>query len=121
MFRYTGGQMVGSGTYWDVITGKRVDIEKEGRLPGENGNKYIKASSWVIVLLGPLVGLAYVVLLPIVSIVIALALMVRRILGGVFSMGKYIASFGWRPTEAYLGGKNKKKDDTKSDKQTNRK
>jgi len=35
---------------------------------------------------------------------------VQRILGVVFGLGKHIVSFGWRPAESYLGGKNKKKD-----------
>jgi hypothetical protein len=111
MLRHTGGQIVGSGTYWDVMTGVRVDFDQEGTLPGGNGATYLKASSGAILLLGPILGLAYVVLMPIMGIVTALSLMVQKTLGGVFSLGKYIVSFGWRPTEAYLGGKNKKQND----------
>jgi hypothetical protein len=111
MFKHTGGQIVGSGTYWDVMTGVRVDFDQEGTLPGGNGATYLKASSGAILLLGPILGLAYVVLMPIMGIVTALSLMVQKTLGGVFSLGKYIVSFGWRPTEAYLGGKNKKQND----------
>ncbi len=118
MFRHAGGQVVGSGTYWDFMTGTRVDIEKEGRLPGENGTKYIKAPSGAILLLGPLVGLVYVIFLPVIGVATAVTLIVWKILRGVFSLGKYFASFGWRPTEAYLGGKNKKKDDNKPDRQS---
>jgi hypothetical protein len=112
MFKYTGGQTVGSGTYWDIMTGTRVDFEQEGTLPGGNGAKYLKASSSVILLVGPIFGLAYVVFLPIIGIGTALSLLVRKTLGGVFSLGKHMVSFGWRPTEAYLGGKNKKKDNS---------
>jgi hypothetical protein len=43
--------------------------------------------------------------------VTALSLLVQKALGGVFGLGKYIVSFGWRPAESYLGGKNKKKND----------
>lgn len=111
MFKHTGGQTVGSGTYWDVMTGVRVDFDQEGTLPGGNGATYLKASSGAILLLGPILGLAYVVLMPIMGIVTALSLMVQKTLGGLFSLGKHIVSFGWRPTEAYLGGKNKKQND----------
>jgi hypothetical protein len=111
MFKHTGGQTVGSGTYWDVMTGVRVDFDQEGTLPGGNGATYLKASSGAILLLGPILGLAYVVLMPIMGIVTALSLMVQKTLGGLFSLGKHIVSFGWRPSEAYLGGKNKKKND----------
>jgi len=116
MFKHTGGQKVESGTYWDVMTGLRVDIDQEGTLPGGNGATYLKAPSSAILLLGPILGLAYVVLMPIIGIVTALSLFVQKTLGGVFSLGKYIVSFGWRPSEAYLGGKNKKKgDDAKAE------
>src|SRR5512135_3841638 len=111
MFKHTGGQRVASGTYWDVMTGLRVDFDQEGTLPGGNGATYLKASSSVIVILGPILGLAYVVLLPIMGIVTALSLTVQKVLGGVFGLGKYIVHFGWRPAESYLGGKNKKKND----------
>jgi hypothetical protein len=112
MFRYTGGQTVGSGTYWDVMNGTRIDIEQEGTLPGENGTRYLKASSGAILILGPLIGVAYVVFLPIIGIGTAVSLIVQKTLGVLFSLGKHMISFGWRPTEAYLGGKNKKKDDS---------
>ena len=112
MLTHAGGQTVGSGTYWDMITGLRIDIDKEGTLPGGNGSKYLKASSSAVLLSGPILGLAYIVFLPIMGIVAALALMAQKMLGSVFSLGKNIISFGWRPTEAYLGGKNKKKDDS---------
>jgi hypothetical protein len=48
------------------------------------------------------------------GIVTALSLMVQKTLGGLFSLGKYIITFGWRPSEAYLGGKNKKQNTEKS-------
>jgi hypothetical protein len=122
MFRYTGGQTVGSGTYWDVMTGTRVDFDQEGTLPGGNRAKYLKASSGAILLLGPIIGLAYVVFLPIIGIGTALSLIVQKTLGGIFSLGKHIVSFGWRPAEAYLGGKKKKKDDSnKTEKPSTRK
>ncbi len=109
MFKHTGGQRVESGTYWDIMTGLRVDFDQEGTLPGGSGSKYLKASSGAILLLGPILGLAYIVFLPIMGIVTALSLVVQKTLGGVFGLGKHLVSFGWRPAESYLGGKNKKK------------
>ena len=112
MLRHTGGQRVGSGTYWDVMTGVRVDFDQEGTLPGGDGTTYLKTSSGAILLLGPIIGFAYVVIMPILGIVTALALMLQRIVGGLFSLGAYLFTFGWRPTEAFLGGKNKKRGDS---------
>jgi hypothetical protein len=104
-----GGQTVGSGTYWDVMTGQRVDIDRQGTLPGGNRSTYLKASSSAVLLSGPILGLAYIVFLPIMGIVTALSLFVQKTLGGAFNLGKNIIAFGWRPSEAYLGGKNKRK------------
>ncbi len=109
MFKHAGGQRVASGTYWDVMTGLRVDFDREGTLPGGNGTTYLKAPSSAILILGPILGLAYVVLLPIMGIITVLSLMVQRTLGVMFGLGKHIVHFGWRPAESYLGGKNKKK------------
>jgi hypothetical protein len=118
MFTHTAGQRVGSGTYWDVMTGLRVDLEREGTLPGGSGATYLKTSSSAILFLGPILGLAYVLLMPVMSIVTMLALVVRKTLGGSFSLVKNIISFGWRPAEAYLGGKNKKQDSDKAGRST---
>jgi len=109
MFTHAAGQRVGSGTYWDMMTGVRVDFDQEGILPGGNGATYLKTPSSAMLFLGPIFGLAYVMLMPIMGVVTILALMVRKTLGGPFSLAKNIISFGWRPAEAYLGGKNKKK------------
>lgn len=109
MLTQSGGQIVGSGTYWDLMTGLRIDLDQKGMLPGGDGAKYVKASSGAVLLFGPVLGVAYVILLPLMGIVTILSLLIQKTLGGVFSLGQNIISFGWRPTEAYLGGKNLKK------------
>lgn len=53
----------------------------------------------------PFIGLAYVVALP-VAFVVALF---STALGGLAGAFGKSASFGWRPAEAYLGGKKKEK------------
>jgi len=59
--------------------------------------------------LGPILGLAYVFLLPIMGVVTILSLVVQKIFGRPFMLIKNMVAFGWRPNEAYLSGKNKKK------------
>lgn len=58
----------------------------------------------------PFIGLAYIVALP---FAFAFALFSTAV-NGVLSMAGKEASFGWRPTEAYLAGK-KKKEEKKAD------
>jgi hypothetical protein len=59
-------------------------------------------------LISPLVGLAYVIALPFVSIAAAGALLMKKVLEGIFILLGNFVSFGWRPAEAYLGGRKKK-------------
>jgi hypothetical protein len=59
--------------------------------------------------LGPLVGLAYVVCMPFLTIVTIVALMGKKVLGGTLDVLRNLATFGWRPSEAYLSGRRRKK------------
>jgi hypothetical protein len=59
----------------------------------------------------PFIGLAYIVALP---FAFAYALGSAAV-GGILTMAGKEAVFGWRPTEAYLGGKKKKKEEKKQD------
>lgn len=65
----------------------------------------------------PFIGLFYVVSLP---FVFAYALGAVA-LNGIFGLAGKSVSFGWRPTEAYLGGKKKGKKEGKEDTEDERK
>lgn len=59
----------------------------------------------------PFIGLGYIVMLP-----FAFAYAVgTAALNGVLGLAGRSASFGWRPTEAYLAGKKKKKEEKKQE------
>jgi hypothetical protein len=68
-----------------------------------------KAKTAAMLLASPIIGLLYVVFLPLIGTA-ALAFLAGRKLLSVGSgvAGKTI-SFGWRPVEAYLAGKKKDK------------
>jgi len=61
-------------------------------------------------LLGPIVGLLYVVCLPFIAVATVIVLVARKAAGSVVGLMRNLASFGWRPMEAHLSGKKKKKD-----------
>ena len=54
-------------------------------------------------------GGLFVAFLPLVSIGTAVQMAGRRILGGIVLHARRSVSFGWRPTEAYLAGKIRRK------------
>ena len=61
-------------------------------------------------LLGPVIGLIYVIFLPFISVAIIIATVGGKAIAKVGALAKSLVSFGGRPSEAYLSGKKKKKD-----------
>ncbi len=57
----------------------------------------------------PVTGLAYVVCLPSMIIGAAAGVMSGKALGMVLAFLRNLSSFGWRPSEAYLSGKTKRR------------
>jgi hypothetical protein len=108
-----GGHSVRKGTYWDLSKGQRIDIADEGTLPGGEKATYLRMSSGVMLLMGPIIGLLYAILMPAIGIATVAALAMRKVLSGLNNLAAKSISFGWRPKNAYLSGKKKKKKDTK--------
>jgi uncharacterized membrane protein len=107
MLTYKGGQTVGKGTYWDLASGRRIDVLNEAVLSGGTAT-YVRMSSGVMLLSGPAIGLLYTILMPFIGIAALAALAVRSVLGGLYNMAAKSVSFGWRPKNAYLSGKKKR-------------
>lgn len=109
MFQRNGGTIVGKGTYWNLYTGDRQVIQSEGTLPGDEQTKYLKAPGIVVVLMGPVIGLFYVLLLPFIGLAMILMLVTSQLSNMLFEVFGRTAAFGWRPVEAYLMSRKKKK------------
>jgi len=105
----TGGQQAKSGTYWNMMTGERVDLSQAGTLPGGQDERYVKAPAFLAVAAGPLFGLVFAIFLPFIGIAMAVRLCVRKVAQGLSSAAASSMSFGWRPVEAYLAGKKREK------------
>ena len=60
-------------------------------------------------LLGPIIGLVYVISMPFIAIATIVILIGKKVLSGILSLMRSLVSFGWRPSEAYLAGRKKKK------------
>lgn len=108
MIRHKGGEKVGKGVYWNLSDGERVDIEKEGVLPQSEKSTYVKLSSVFMLILGPVLGLAYVIILPFMAIGTVAVVLVRKAASAIVNLASKIVYFEWRPTEAYLAGKKKR-------------
>lgn len=108
MLTYKGGHAVGKGTYWDLTSGRRIDVLSEAVLAGGGSATYVKMSSGVMLLSGPVVGLLYAVMVPFIGIATVMVLTGRTVLGGLYNLAAKSVSFGWRPRNAYLAGKKKR-------------
>jgi hypothetical protein len=60
-----GGEAVKGGVYLNLTRGEFVNVPDEGgELPGTSGTKYLKVNPAVALLVGPIAGLAFVIILP---------------------------------------------------------
>ncbi len=108
MLTYKGGHKVGKGTYWDLANGRRIDVLNDAVLAGGGTATYVRMSSGVMLLSGPVIGLFYAIAMPFLGIATVAALGVRSVLGVIYHAAAKSVSFGWRPRNAYLSGKKKK-------------
>lgn len=104
-----GGHTVAAGTYWNMANGSRIDMQVEGVLPGGENTRYIKAPAAVMLMAAPLLGLIFAVFLPFIGIAMAVQLAARKVGEITKEAAAAGTSFAWRPIEAYLTGRKKKK------------
>ncbi|HKQ61016.1 MAG TPA: hypothetical protein VJS92_06980 [Candidatus Polarisedimenticolaceae bacterium] len=73
MKRYTGGQAVQAGFYLDLRTWEVTSLSgRGGTLPGAAETRYLRVPLPLLLVFAPLMGLAYVVFLPLIGIVLVL-------------------------------------------------
>jgi len=109
MARYSGGDTVGAGMYWNLKSMNVVGLKTAGVLPGGEEMRYRRLPFVVLFLLMIALGGAYILFLP-VMIICTMAYMVGvRVFGSLLLQMRRSVSFGWRPSEAYLSGKGKGK------------
>jgi hypothetical protein len=105
-----GGHTVKAGTYWNMVNGSRTDLAEEGTLPGGQDTLYVKAPSIAVLAAGPVLGLLFAVFLPFIGIAMAATLLIKKLGEGLRDAAVASATFGWKPIEAYLAGRKRKKE-----------
>ena len=105
MTRYSGGDSVGAGMYWNPKSMNVVGLRTEGILPGGEELSYRRLPSFVLFLLMIALGGVYVLFLPVLIICTTVYMVGVSVLGSLFLQMRKSMSFGWRPSEAYLSGK----------------
>jgi hypothetical protein len=108
MLTYRGGHKVQKGTYWNLARGERIDVTGESVLPGDRGTLFVRMSTAGVLLAGPVLGLLYAVFLPFIGIAMTLILIGKKLVSGLVQVAVKSTSFGWRPIESYLDGKQRR-------------
>ena len=109
MLVYRGGQEVEEGTYWNVADGCRIDAGDSERLPGGAGTVYLRMAPAVMLVVGPVTGMVYFLLLPVLTLGVVIQAVARRLWTGLSGLVGHLAYFEWRPTESYLGGRKRRR------------
>ncbi len=104
-----GGHHAAAGTYWNLASGERVEMAVEGVLPGDAGVRYEKAPGMVVIAAAPILGLLFAIFLPFIGIAMAVSLAAKKLVEGLAGAAAGSMSFGWRPIEACLAGRKRKK------------
>ena len=85
-----------SGEYWNLKSG------------GVEQSIYNRLPFGIAMPLGMIAGGLYIVALPLIIVATSVYVVGLKIAGALLNPVRKSVSFGWRPTEAYLAGKNKK-------------
>ena len=108
MKRYYGGEVVKRGIYLNLNRKDLITIENEGEvLAGESNDSYVNIPPLAMIVVGPLMGLIYVVFLPFISFAMVLGLVAGKVWLGVRQIWESllgVVTANWRPGVAYLGG-----------------
>ncbi len=110
MLTHKGGHIVQRGTYWRVGAGQSIDLGETGVLPGNGEATYVRIPLGAMLVAGPVIGLVYVITLPVAWIAVSLVILATQFVSGVATVANRSTAFGWRPIEAYLAGRRRKKE-----------
>ncbi|MDX1630585.1 MAG: hypothetical protein R3234_01890 [Thermoanaerobaculia bacterium] len=106
MRRYRGKETADPGIYFDLAEIRFVSMDEEGRLPGSSERTYRRVPALAMLILAPILSLAYFIFLPLVGFVMLGALVARKLWG--VSVDASLAALRvlrpvWEPVWAHLG------------------
>lgn len=102
-----GGETVKGGCYWSLKDGEFVSVPKKGgKLEGGPERKYVRVPMPLVLIIGPILGLAFAIFLPLSGVLVLVPFVVGK-LRSAASSGKvsaaHMASLQMQPGTSYLG------------------
>jgi len=114
MKRKYGGQMTEGGVYLSLRTGEVIALPVEGgELPGRTAVPYVRIPTALGAVLGPLVGLAYVIFLPFIGLAMITWFAGRQAARGIRALGRRateMTTAGWQPGLSYFVRRRQRKE-----------
>ena len=105
MTTYTGTQKVESGLYFNVKHLTITTMENEGTLPGTSDDRYRRVPMLLMLAAAPLLGLAYVIFLPLIGFGMVAYLLGHKavqLATGTAAEAVRVLQPGWAPALAFL-------------------
>lgn len=105
MRQYRGSEKVEAGLYFNLRQLSFKSMEEEGPLRGSKDEVYRRVPTLALLVVGPLLGLAYVIFLPFIGFAMVtwlLGVKALQLAGGVARGAVRVLSPGWEPSMAFL-------------------
>ena len=102
---YHSGEAVPRGAYWNISTGELVHCDAATEVLAGDSMTYLKVHPAALVLLGPIIGLAFVLCLPFIGFAMTAYTLSSKLLTFAGTHLAREAGFRWQPSLAYFAGK----------------
>lgn len=112
MTRHHGHEKVRPGIYFNLRQLAFASMEDEGRLPGSPDDVYRSVPAIALLIVGPLVGLAYVVFLPLIGFVMLGRIVLDKALslaGDAITATARVLQPAWQPARAFFSRRRTRK------------
>lgn len=101
-----GGDKVSGGVYWNRKDKEFITVPSEGgRLRGCENDVYVKTPIWMVLLAGPLMGLAFAFFLPLSGLLVLVPILASKMRGAAAPGVAGMASSQLQPGLSYLEGR----------------
>lgn len=118
MTRYYGNQRVEPGIYFCPKELSFKSMDNDGRLPGGPERTYWRVPALALLVAAPMIGLAYVIFLPLVGFVMLGAVALQKVGSLVRELGTWGATLlrpAWQPARAFLSRGKARKEKEKAE------
>jgi hypothetical protein len=105
MKRFKGGETVDIGLYFNLRECAFKSVDEKGPLPGAEDDVYRRVPMLLLLLVGPVLGLVYVMFLPFVGIALVtwlLGVKAAHLVGSAARETVRVLTPGWEPSMAFL-------------------